>query len=365
MPSRSAPRRGSALPSGRYARRARCVHGRNAKRRLPADDTLCQVGDHARHGATAFSIFVAVAEELHFRRAAERLHLAQPALSQQVRKLEVSFGVDLLVADEARCRADSCRSDLSRRGATAPAAGGRGRSSARNAQSGAAGRLRVGHVADSLPALLPRTIAAFCARYPAIEVTPEPAPARRAVEDVRAGRLDVALVGLPVQADGLKITPVAVERTVAAVCDRHVLSGRDGIALTSLGDTPLIMLPRPANPAFYDAVIAGCRSAAVAPALVEMTEPIVEHALLLVASGLGIALLPSSVADRYRTTGISFRPIAQPAPTTELAFIARVDPADVTVAAFLRVARELDGGSRDLAAVLGGLEPVPDLPMSA
>jgi DNA-binding transcriptional LysR family regulator len=312
-----------------------------------------------------FRYFVAVAEELHFRRAAERLHLAQPALSQQVRKLEVELGVDLLVRTKrgvALTPAGALFLEEARRLLRQADEAVR---IARNAQSGAAGRLRVGHVVDSLPALLPRTIAAFCARHPAIEVTPEPAPARRAVEDVRAGRLDVALVGLPVQAEGLKITPIAVERTVAAVSDRHVLSGRPEIALTALEDTPLIMLPRPVNPAFYDAVIAGCRSAAIAPALVEMAEPTVEHALLLVASGLGIALLPASVADRYMTTGVSFRPIAQPAPTTELAFIARLDPGDVTVAAFLRVARELDGASRDLAAVLGGLEPVPDLPMSA
>jgi DNA-binding transcriptional LysR family regulator len=312
-----------------------------------------------------FRYFVAVAEELHFRRAAERLHLAQPALSQQVRKLEVELGVDLLIRTKrgvALTPAGALFLDEARRLLRQADEAVR---IARNARSGVAGRLRVGHIVDCLPALLPRTIAAFCARYPGIEVTPEPAPARRAVEDVRAGRLDIALVGLPVQAEGLKITPVAVERTVAAVSDRHVLSGRSEIALAALADTPLILLPRPTNPGFYDAVIAGCRSAAVAPELVDMTEPIIEHALLLVASGLGIALLPASVADRYRTSGVSFRPIAPPAPTTELALISRADPGDVTVAAFLRVARELESPSRDLAAVLGGLAPVPDLPMSA
>jgi DNA-binding transcriptional LysR family regulator len=312
-----------------------------------------------------FRYFVAVAEELHFRRAAERLHLAQPALSQQVRKLEVELGVDLLHRTKrgvALTPAGALFLEEARRLLRQADEAVR---TARNARAGTAGRLRLGHVVDAVPPLLPRAIAAFAARYPGIEITPEAAPARRAVEDVRAGRLDVALVGMPIQAAGLKITPLAVERTVAAVPDRHVLSGRPEIAMAALAETPLVLLPRLTNPAFYDAVISACRSAEIAPPLLDTGESLVEHALLLVASGLGVALLPASVADRYRTTGVSFRPLAPPAPVTELALVTRADPGEVAVAAFLRIARELDAPSRDLAAALSVLDPVPDLPMSA
>src|SRR5439155_16574519 len=69
---------------------------------------------------------------------------------------------------------------------------------------------------------------AFGARHPGIEIVPEPAPARRALEDVRNGRLDIALVGLPAPATGLNVTPLAVERIVAAVSDRHPLSAARG-----------------------------------------------------------------------------------------------------------------------------------------
>jgi DNA-binding transcriptional LysR family regulator len=312
-----------------------------------------------------FRYFVAVAEELHFRRAAERLHLAQPALSQQVRKLEVELGVDLL--------------HRSKRGVALTPAGilfleearrllrqaDEAVRTARNARSGTAGRLRLGHVADAVPSLVPRAIAAFAARYPGIELTPEIAPARRAVEDVRAGRLDVAIVGLPVQATGLKVTPLAVEKAVAAVADRHLLSGRGEIEIAALADTPLILLPRPTNPAFYDAVVATCRSVEFAPRLIDTGEALVEHALLLVASGVGIALLPASVAERYKITGVSFRPVAEPAPAIELALVARADPEEVTATAFTRIARDLDADRRDLAAALGGLDSVADLRLSA
>jgi DNA-binding transcriptional LysR family regulator len=309
--------------------------------------------------------FVAVAEELHFRRAAERLHLAQPGLSQQVRKLEVELGVDLLHRTKrgvALTAAGTLFLEEARRLLRQSEEAAR---TARNARVGTVGRLRLGHVVDAIPAVLPRAIAAFAARNPGIEIVPEPAPARRALEDVRNGRLDIALVALPAPASGLKVTPLAVERTVAAVSDRHALSGRAEIPIAELAETPLVLLPRATNPPLYDAVIAACRSAGIAPPLMDMSEPNVEHALLLVASGIGIALLPASVADRYRTVGVSFRPLAAPAPTTELALVSRADAEQVAVAAFVRIARELDAPGRQLAAALGTLEPAADLPLSA
>jgi DNA-binding transcriptional LysR family regulator len=309
--------------------------------------------------------FVAVAEELHFRRAAARMHLAQPALSQQIRKLELELGVDLLHRSKrgvALTTAGALFLEEARRLLRQADEAAR---TARNAGTGATGRLRLGHVADAIPAALPRAIAAFAARNPGIEIVPEAAPARRAVEDVRTGRLDIAAVGLPICADDLKVTPFAVEHTIVALPNRHVLSGRPELALAALGGTPLVLLPRGTNPAFYDTAIAACRDAGISPPLIETPEPFVEHALLLVASGAGVAMLPASVADRYSTVGVSFRPLAMPSPTTELALVARVDPAEVAVAAFVRLIRELDLPSRQVAATLGAVEPPSELPLSA
>src|SRR3954464_10595078 len=168
--------------------------------------------------------FVAVAEELHFRRAAERLHLAQPALSQQVRKLEQELGVDLFHRTKrgvALTGAGSLFLDEARRLLRHADEAAR---MARNVRSGVSGRLRLGHVIDTIPPVVPRAITAFAAKNPGIEIVPEPMQARRAVEDVRVGRLDLAVVGLPTDAEGLKVTPFAVEQTVAAVSNRHPLS---------------------------------------------------------------------------------------------------------------------------------------------
>src|SRR4051794_34596160 len=146
--------------------------------------------------------FVAVAEELHFRRAAQRLHLAQPALSQQVWKLELELGVELLHRTKRSVALTPAGAIFLGEARLLLRHADEAARAAREAQSGKAGRLRLGRLADAVPPVLPRAIAAFASRYPGIEIAPETVQASRAVEDVRSGRLDVAVVGLPVVAEG-------------------------------------------------------------------------------------------------------------------------------------------------------------------
>jgi DNA-binding transcriptional LysR family regulator len=289
-----------------------------------------------------FRYFVAVAEELHFRRAAERLHLAQPALSQQVKKLESELGVDLFYR--------------TRRGVTLTTAGtvflvearrvirlaDEAARAAQEAASGVVGRLRVGLLADAVPAAVPLAMVRFSSRFPGVEVTPETLSARRAIEDVRAGRLDVAIVALPAPTTGLKTTCLGNEATAAAVADRHPLSGGDCVPIARLVDERLVVLPRATNPAFHDGVIAACRNAGFSPSMVETTEPHIEHALLSVASGGGIALLPASVAGRYATPpGVRFLPLDPTGPVCEMALVTRPESDDdALVAAFVALAGE-------------------------
>ena len=282
--------------------------------------------------------FVAVAEELNFRRAAERLHLAQPALSQQIRKLEVELGVQLL---------NRTRREVS---LTAPGAVllGEARrllddaeSAARaavDASNGALGKLRIGHLADAVPTVLPQAIARFASRHPGVEVRPQVLPARRAVEDVRAGRLDAAVIGLPAATHGLHVTSLGTEGTVAAIASRHRLSGRSSIPFPTLSETELILMPRTANPAFHDGVLAACREAEISPPLIEAAEAKVELALLMVAGGAGVALMPASAADHYSIQGIVFRPLEAPEPTTEIALVSRDPSESTTIASFIRLA---------------------------
>jgi len=291
--------------------------------------------------------FIAVAEELNFRRAAEQLHVAQPAVSQQVRKLEIELGVDLFRRNKRAVSLtaagvtflDEARRTL-RQAETAARA-------ARQAADGTQGRLRVGYLPGPLPWRLAETITRFAVRFPGVEVVPQTVGARQAVGDVASGRLDVAVVGLPILAAGLTTTPLCEEQVVAVVPDRHPLSGRPELDLEWLGETPLITLPRSDNPAFHDGILAACRNAGVAPTIIETAESGVDHALLLVAAGLGVAVLPES-ATRYGAPAVRFLPVTQPHLATHTGLISRPDDRDTTVEGFVRLAQERSSNLRTI-----------------
>jgi DNA-binding transcriptional LysR family regulator len=290
--------------------------------------------------------FVAVAEELHFRRAADRLHLAQPALSQQVRKLELELGVQLLHRNKRSVALTTAGSAFLAEARRLLRQADEAARTAQGVREGVRGNLRVGHLPDSMPSMLLRAFARFAVTHPGVNLSPETVPMRRAIEDVRAGRLDVAIVGLPAPVAELEVTLLDVEGTVAAIADRHPLSGRPSVPMERLADERLLLLPRSTNPAFFDGVTAACRNAGIAPTVIETAENDVMHALLSVAAGAGIALLPGSAAERYNAQGVTFRPLDHPSPTTEIAVVSRADGNETMVSAFLRVTRELDRSVR-------------------
>src|SRR4051794_2841836 len=184
---------------------------------------------HLRH-------FVAVAEELHFRRAAERLHITQPAVSEQVRKLEVELGVQLL--------------DRTQRGVSLTAAGTEmlvearrvlrqadvATRAARNAGQHGLGRLRVGYLPDAIPRHVPQSLARFAAAAPGIEVVLEPGSPLRLAADVRDGTLDLAIVCLPLASGGLRVTSLGEVRGVVALPDSHPLASAPAIGPQQIGD---------------------------------------------------------------------------------------------------------------------------------
>jgi DNA-binding transcriptional LysR family regulator len=294
--------------------------------------------------------FVAVAEELHFRRAAERMHVAQPAISEQIRKLEAELGVQLLLRNHRRVAltpAGAAFLDEARRvlGQAEFA-----RRAACEASDRAIGQLRIGYLPDVLPASVPRLLRRFAAAAPRVRVTLETGAARQLLEDVRSERIDLAVVCLPAPVNGLRVVPIGTELTVAAVPEDHPCANEREISLAGLAHTSLVQLARRVNPAFYDGVLGACRAAGIAPSLVEIVEPAVEQVLLAVAAGTGIALLPASTNARFATPGVRFKPLAPPAPVHEIAIVAHPD-AGTSVAAFMWLATRMPRPHHELAAV--------------
>ena len=280
--------------------------------------------------------FVAVAEELHFRRAAERLHVAQPAVSEQVRKLEEELGVRLFDRTHRSVSLTDAGSALLREARRVLEQAESARQAARSARGRTGSMLRIGYVAASLPASVPRTLQALTSALPSLEISLEPGAGLELVDQVRAGKLDAAVVSLPTPAHGLRITDLGEQRAVAVFRVGHDHAVKPSVRLEQIAPQRIIVLPRDADRPFYDAVIAACRDALVSPTLVEIPDGQVERALLAVASGTGMAVLPESVGERYAAAGIRFVPLDGTGPSLASAVISRRDSEHLPTIAFLR-----------------------------
>jgi DNA-binding transcriptional LysR family regulator len=287
--------------------------------------------------------FVAVAEELHFRHAAERLHVAQPAVSEQVRKLEAELGVTLLERSQRKVALTAAGKAMLDEARRVLRQADRAATAARNARQEDAGRLRIGYLPDALPSALPRALPHFAATAPGLELVLETGPPVQLLDEVRKGTLDVAMVSLPAPVTGLRVMDLGIDRAVVGLAEVHPLSGEAVVSPGHLEDTPLLLPPRAANPAFYDGVIACWRAAGVTPAPAEAAAPYVEHALLAAAAGAGVAVLSEAATARHLAPGVRFVAL-DPAPTCEIAAVTDEDPS-TQVAALLRLLRRAAGPS--------------------
>jgi DNA-binding transcriptional LysR family regulator len=278
--------------------------------------------------------FVAVAEELHFRRAAERLHVAQPAVSEQVRKLERELGVELLERNPRKVtltEAGAAMLDDSRRVLQLAE---RARQCARNARCHADERLRVGYAATALPASALRAVRAVRDSACCTEASLRPGPATELLQSVRDGDLDAALVPLPAPTFGLRVTRLADQGTVAVLPAGHARAARASVPLEHLVPDRLTVLPREENRPFYDSVLAACHRVGISPTLVE--RPDIEQVVLAVAAGEGVALLPDSVTDRHAAPGVRFVPLAGPRASFSIGAVTPCDHDHEPTASFLR-----------------------------
>jgi DNA-binding transcriptional LysR family regulator len=262
--------------------------------------------------------------------------VAQPAVSEQIRKLEAELGVRLfdrtnrsvVLTEPGRALLDQARRVLHEAEVA--------RLAARNAGDRARLRLRIGYTVDSLPASVPRALRHVDAASPRFEVLLETGSAIGLIEAVREGSLDAVVAGLPAPVDGLRVTALGYERAVVALPVSDDRSLERAVSLQRLSPRRIVLLPREANPAFYDAVVAKVRDAGLATQFAEVHEPRVESVLLTVATSGAAALLPESVAERFAAPGVRMVELADPEPAFESVVLTRPDTGNLAVAAFLK-----------------------------
>jgi DNA-binding transcriptional LysR family regulator len=283
--------------------------------------------------------FVAVAEELHFGRAALRLHIAQPPLSHQIRQLEGELGVTLLHRTKRRVELTEAGRVFLAEVYRLFAQVDRAVSTAQHAGRGEIGRLAIGFVPSADLDLLPRVLRVWRERFAHVEVALSALLPEQQVEALHHGRIHVGLLRPPVDERGLVVEPVQREPLVVALPEHHPLAERARVRLADLRDDSLILFPRRVAPAYHDLLVSVCRRAGFTPRVLHETESLQTN-LGCVAAGLGVTLLPASIHN-LRRAGVVYRPLAPPVPQVELAVAyVRTDPSP-SLAAFLQILRQV------------------------
>jgi DNA-binding transcriptional LysR family regulator len=283
--------------------------------------------------------FLAVAEELHFTRAAEKLHIAQPPLSQQIRALEVELGVELFVRTRRKVKLTEAGRVLYEEGQRALAQLEQAVRLAQGAARGESGRLAVGFNSSAAYSVLPAILRTYRQRFAEVELVLREATTDRQLTDLREGRIDVGFLYLPIGDPALRWAVLLSEPLVVAVGECHPLADKPSLAIADLAAEPLILNPRADGRRFYDLVTEIFEQSGFKPRVAQeaaLTQTIVS----LVAGGVGIALLPDSARQFQRRAGVVYRPLSEQIPHLEVAVAWRAEPPAV-VREFVRVAREI------------------------
>lgn len=284
--------------------------------------------------------FVAVSDDLHFRRAAARLGIAQPFLSRQISQLEDELGAPLFYRSRRDVRLSPEGQVLLARARDILARVQESTEAVRRARQGKIGTLEIAYSPALEIRVLPRVLRLFRRRYPSVAARLFPQTSAEQHENLRNRRIDAGFMLVPPRDDGsLEATSIAKDRLVLVAPADHPLGRCPGTPLAKLEGEPFVGLSRTIAPEFHDHVISATRSAGVTLRIAAEAKSIHE-ALSLAASGLGVTLLPSAVRD-IPWRGVSYCPVDPVVPRLDVIVAARRDEQSGLVRNFLGVVREL------------------------
>ncbi|MEU7785186.1 LysR family transcriptional regulator [Amycolatopsis sp. NPDC049159] len=289
--------------------------------------------------------FAVLAEEMHFTRAAARLFVSQPSLSQQIRAFEAELGVALLdrsgprfaLTEAGRVAAAEARDLLDRldRARGVITATGRGDT----------GRLRIAYTRSAPGPLAGDLVAAYRARYPDVSLALETGWTSLNLARLLAGEIDLGFVRPPVDAPGIEVTVVGSEEVLIALPSEHALARRRGrLRREWIAAEPVVFWPRDNGPGQYDAISGQVWPGGLPPIVRE--EPEDEQLIRAVAEGAGIAAVPEHRARALRRRGVVLRRLTDPAPRIDLGLARRAGAVPAVVREFVALAGEPVAESR-------------------
>ena len=278
--------------------------------------------------------FVVLAEELHFGHAAARLGIAQPPLSQQIRRLEDKVGHPLFSREPGRVALTPAGRELLPAARRVLSDLADGLAAARAVGSGRAGRLRIGFAASLALTVLPGMLRTFRQQFPGVHLDIHEMTTAPQIAALHDKTIDIGLLREPPTGErDLAFRTVLSEPFVAVLPSAHPLAARRTVPVAQLADSPFVLLPRAVGPQLYDQITGLCTAAGFTPR-------IAQHAVewqtvcALVETGLGISLAPASIR-RIRLKGVAFRRIEPGTARTRVAVAWRTNDQDPLVANLL------------------------------
>lgn len=276
---------------------------------------------HLKYDLRQLRAFLAIAERLSFRRAAEDLHIAQPALSRQIAQLETALECKLFNREKQRIRLTAAGEYLYRE---LPAILDKLQATTAQALKVASGQtvsLRIGYSGAAMSSFLPAVIRQIRQELSDCEFEFVEETSDKLIEGVISRRLDAAFILYRPENPLLKTLPIRSEPVGLILPDDHPLAKRKKVPLKALKDETLILFPRSMNPVMYDEIIAACQDAGFSPREIREVAPR-SIAIGLVAAGAGVATIASSLQHTC-VKGTCYRPLASPAPRIRFSCITR------------------------------------------
>jgi DNA-binding transcriptional LysR family regulator len=284
--------------------------------------------------------FLAVAETLHFGRAAEHLAMSQPPLSQAILQLERQLGVTLFdrggrkvtLTETGRIFAAECRTLL--------AAARHAQEVATQAEAGLAGTLRIGVVTSALSEPLLSVLAAFRHARPRVDLQITEVDTPSGQQALVQHEIDIAVIRPSTPVRGLRIRPWRHDEFVIALPPGHPLAtdALSPVHLARFADEPWVWLRREASPDYHDQLMATCRRVGFSPDIRHLANSIFTQ-LAMAASGLGVTLVPN-VSVRQIQPPASYRPLIDRADIVELSLVSRDGAHELLTEHFLRIATQ-------------------------
>lgn len=287
--------------------------------------------------------FIAVAEDLHFGRAARRLHLSQPPLSQQIRRLEELLGYPLFVRTSRAVRLTSAGEVFLERARRTLRKMDEDVEAMRTVGRGEAGTLAVGFIGSGMLTAIPALLGQYRARFPGVNLQLREAYTSGVIGALKEGALDVGFLRDGGPTDGLEVETLFTEPFLAVLPARHPLAKRSrSIDARELATEPFVFFSPAAGTRAYEKPVSICEAAGFRPRVVQEA-PQWLTIMRLVGAGLGVSIGPACT-ERIRTPEVVCRRLRTPAGTraaqSEIELAWRAGDNRPIVAAFCRMARE-------------------------